>query len=151
MTSTTDERPRGDVVFVDTNVLVYAHDASETVRQPAAQAVLAELWQARTGSLSTQVLQEFYVVATRKFDPPMPRREACDLVEAYSHWRLVQIDTALVLAASKLEERHSLSFWDALIVEAARRAGASRLISEDLQTGRRLAGVLIDNPFPSTS
>ncbi len=138
-------------MFVDTNVLVYAHDASETIRQPAAQAVLAGLWRARTGALSTQVLQEFYVVATRKFDPPMPRREARDLVDAYSHWRLVQIDVALILAASSLEERHTLSFWDALIVEAARRASATRLISEDLQTGRQLAGVLIDNPFASTS
>ena len=143
--------PSGDVAFVDTNVLVYAHDASETVRQPAARAVLAELWRTRLGALSIQVLQEFYVVATRKFDPPMPRRQARDLVEAYSNWRLIQIDVPLVLAASQLEERHTLSFWDALIVEAARRAGATRLISEDLQAGRRLAGVLIDNPFASTS
>ena len=143
--------PSGDVTFVDTNVLVYAHDASETVRQPAARAVLAELWRTRLGALSTQVLQEFYVVAIRKFDPPMPRSQARDLVDAYSSWQLVQIDVPLVLAASRLEERHTLSFWDALIVEAARRAGATRLISEDLQAGRRLGSVLIDNPFASTS
>lgn len=138
-------------MFVDTNVLVYAHDASETARQAVAQAVLGELWRSRSGALSTQVLQEFYVVATRKFDPPMPRREARDFVDAYSHWQLVQIDVPLILAASQLEERHTVSFWDALIVEAARRAGATRLITEDLQTGRRIAGVLIDNPFASTS
>ena len=143
--------PSTEVVFVDTNVLVYAHDASETARQPVAEAALAELWGRRAGALSTQVLQEFYVVATRKFDPPMPRREARDLVDAYSHWQLVQIDVPLILAASQLEERHTLSFWDALIVEAARRAGATRLVTEDLQTGRRIAGVLIDNPFASTS
>ena len=143
--------PSPGVVFVDTNILVYAHDASETVRQPAARAVLAELWRTRLGALSTQVLQEFYVVATRKFEPPMPRGQARDLVDAYSSWQLIQIDVPLVLAASQLEERHTLSFWDALIVEAARRAGASRLISEDLQAGRRLGGVLIDNPFASTS
>ena len=134
-------------MFVDTNVLVYAHDASETARQPVAQAVLTELWRTRTGTMSTQVLQEFYVVATRKYDPPMPRREARDLVDAYSHWPLVQIDVPLIVAASQLEERHTLSFWDALIVEAARRAGATRLVTEDLQTGRRIVGVLIDNPF----
>ena len=143
--------PSTEVVFVDTNILVYAHDASETARQPAAQAVLAELWRTRTGTLSTQVLQEFYVVATRKYDPPMPRREARDLVDAYSQWQLVQIDVPLIVAASQLEERHSLSFWDALIVEAARRSGATRLVTEDLQTGRRIAGVLIDNPFLSSS
>jgi predicted nucleic acid-binding protein len=138
-------------VFVDTNVLVYAHDAFETARQPVARSVLADLWRTRAGALSTQVLQEFYVVATRRFHPPMSRREARDLVDAYSQWQVVQIDVALILAASQLEERHTLSFWDALILEAARRAGATRLVSEDMQAGRGLAGVLIDNPFASTS
>jgi predicted nucleic acid-binding protein len=134
-------------VFVDTNVLVYAHDRAEAQRQPVAQALIAELWRDRTGALSTQVLQEFYVVATRRYDPPMSRREARQLVDAYSHWQLIQIDVALILAASQLEERHTLSFWDALIVEAARRAGANRLVTEDLQSGRTLGGVLIHNPF----
>lgn len=142
--------PSTELVFVDTNVLAYAHDASETARQPVAQASLAELWRTRTGALSTQVLQEFYVVATRKFDPPMSRRDARDLLDAYGEWQLVHIDLAIILAASQLEQRHTLSFWDALIVEAARRAGATRLVTEDLQTGRRLAGVLIDNPFTPT-
>jgi predicted nucleic acid-binding protein len=136
-------------VFVDTNVLVYAHDASDTIRQPVARTLISELWRTRSGAVSTQVLQEFYVVATRKFDPPMPRREARDLVDAYGHWQLVEIDVALIVAASQLEERHSLSFWDALIVEAARRAGATRLVTEDLQSGRRIAGIPIDNPFAS--
>jgi predicted nucleic acid-binding protein len=139
--------PSSEVTFVDTNVLVYAHDRSEAQRQPVAQALVAELWRKRTGALSTQVLQEFYVVATRRYDPPMSRREARQLVDVYSHWQLIQIDLALILAASQLEERHTLSFWDALIVEAARRAGANRLVTEDLQSGRRLAGVLIHNPF----
>ncbi|MGI9121035.1 MAG: PIN domain-containing protein [Acidimicrobiales bacterium] len=100
------------------------------------------------GTLSTQVLQELYVVATRKFSPPIPRQEARDLVGAYAKWPLVLVDPPLILAGSQLEQRHTLSFWDALIVEAARRAGATRLVSEDLRSGRRLAGVLIDNPFP---
>jgi predicted nucleic acid-binding protein len=139
-----------ELVFVDTNVLVYAHDASETVRQPTAQSVLAELWSSRSGAVSTQVLQEFYVVVTRKFDPPLPGREARDLVDAYGQWHVVQVDLPLILAASQLEERHTLLFWDALIVEAARRSGAQRLLSEDLQTGRRLAGVILDNPFATT-
>ena len=81
----------------------------------------------------------------------MPRRQARDLVDAYGHWQLVEIDVALIVAASQLKERHGLSFWDALIVEAARRAGATRLVTEDLQSGRRLAGLLIDNPFALTS
>jgi predicted nucleic acid-binding protein len=133
--------------FVDTNVLVYAHDLSETQRRPVAQVALDELWRARTGILSTQVLSEFYVVATRKFDPPMPRAAARRIVGAYTAWPVVQVDGPLILAASTLEDRHTLSFWDALIIEAAARGGAARLLSEDLPTSRRIRGVTIENPF----
>ena len=89
------------------------------------------------------------MVATRKFDPPLPRREARGLVDAYSAWPVVQVDPPLIVSASALEEQHSLSFWDALIIEAARRAGADRVLSEDLQHGRRIAGLVIENPFRS--
>lgn len=135
------------VTFVDTNVLVYAHDSSESRKQPAAQSLIDALWRSRTGALSTQVLQEFYVVATRKFDPPMSRAAAREVVSLYGEWRVVQVDLALILTASKLEERHTMSFWDALIVEAASRSGATRLATEDLQSGRRIAGIRIENPF----
>jgi predicted nucleic acid-binding protein len=138
-----DERP----TFLDTNVLAYAHDRSETHKQPIAQALLEDLWRTRSGVLSTQVLQEFYVVATRKFDPPMRRGAAREIVVLYGTWPIVQVDLALILAASKLEERHGFSFWDALVVEAARRSGATRLMTEDLQAGRRIGGVSIENPF----
>jgi predicted nucleic acid-binding protein len=133
--------------FVDTNVLIYAHDASEIERQPIAQAILEELWEDRSGVLSTQVLQEFYVVATRKLSPPMARNEARELVALYSTWRTILIDTSLVLDASVLEENAQMSFWDALIVGAALRAGATRLITEDLGDGRRFEGLDIENPF----
>ena len=137
----------GPVTFVDTNVLVYAHDRSESRRQAVAQALLGALWRNRTGILSTQVLQEFYVVVTRKSDPPMRRVAAREIVALYGEWPIVQLDVALILAASQLEERHGLSFWDALIVEAARRSGATRLLTEDLQSGREIGGVRIENPF----
>ena len=133
--------------FVDTNVLVYAHDASEIERQPIARAILEELWTDRSGVLSTQVLQEFYVVATRKLSPPMPRDEARELVALYSTWRTILIDASLVLDASILEEQAQMSFWDALIVGAALRAGATRLVSENLGDGRRIDGLGIENPF----
>lgn len=135
------------LTFVDTNVLVYAHDRSETTKQPLARALLEDLWGTRTGVLSTQVLQEFYAVATRKFDPPMSARAARQVVAVYAAWPVVQVDVPLILGASELAERHTLSFWDALIVEAARRVGASDLATEDLQAGRRLGGVRIVNPF----
>ena len=138
-----DDRP----AFIDTNVLVHAHDRSKIRKQPIAEALLDDLWRTRSGAVSTQVLQEFYVVATRKFDPPMRRGAAREIVALYGEWTTVQVDVALILAASKLEERHGFSFWDALVVEAARRCGAVRLLTEDLQAGRRIGGVSIENPF----
>jgi len=133
--------------FVDTNVLLYAHDASETEKQPIARALLEALWADRSGVLSTQVLQEFYVVATRKFTPPMRRSEARELIALYATWSVVRVDVELILDATALEERAQLSFWDALIIEAARRGGARRVVSEDLQDGRRIAGLVIEDPF----
>jgi predicted nucleic acid-binding protein len=135
------------MTFVDTNVLVYAYDRSETRKQPVARAQLEAVWRERTGALSTQVLQEFYVVATRKLPAPMQRTRARRLVTLYAAWPVVQVDVTLILAATELEARHALSFWDALVVEAARRAGATRLLTEDLQPGRRIGGVTIENPF----
>jgi len=137
----------GGRTFVDTNVLVYAHDADEIEKQPIARAVLEQLWADRSGVVSTQVLQEFYVVATRKFSPPMRRSEAREIVALYSTWSVVQVDVALILDATALEELAQLSFWDALVVEAARRAGTERLLSEDFGAGRRIGGIEIEIPF----
>ena len=128
-------------------MLVHAHDRSETLKRPVAQALLEGLWTSRTGVLSTQVLGEFYVVVTRKFDPPMSRDAAREIVALYGAWPVVEIDLPLILLASELEEQQQISFWDALVVEAARRAGATRLVSEDLQDGRSIAGVRIEDPF----
>lgn len=133
--------------FVDTNVLVYAHDTDAGTRHATAKALLAELWDSRDGTLSTQVLQEFYAVATRKFKPPMPRAKARAIVAAYGEWCDVATEPQLIVAASRLEEKHTLSFWDSLIVQAAIHAGADRLVSEDLQGGRRFGALTIENPF----
>lgn len=137
------------LTFVDTNVLVYAHDASEEDKRPVAQGILEELWASRSGALSTQVLQELYVVATRKLTPPMSRPEAREILAIYSTWELVKIDAEMILDATRLEAQARLSFWDALIVEAARRSGAQRVVSEDLQAGRRFGSVVVENPFPT--
>ena len=137
----------GRRTFVDSNILVYAHDIAETEKQPIARAVLEALWADRSGVVSTQVLQEFYVVAMRKLSPPMAPSEAREIVALYSTWSVVQVDVGLILDAAALEEDAQLSFWDALIVEAARRGGAERLVSEDFQAGRRIAGIEIENPF----
>jgi predicted nucleic acid-binding protein len=136
-----------ELVFVDTNILVYAHDSNSSDRQRVAQTVLKELWDNRSGALSTQVLQEFHAVATRKLKPPMPKSGARRIVADYSVWCTVDTDPLLIVSASRLEEEHSLAFWDALVIEAALRSGATWLLSEDLQDGRRFANLTIRNPF----
>lgn len=146
----TSEAAEG-LTFVDSNVLAYAHDQSEPRKQSVAQALLEDLWRTRTGRLSTQILQEFYVVATRKFDPPMGRATAREIVALYGTWPLVLIDLPLIVSATQIEEAEQLSFWDSLVLEAARRAGAHRLVTEDLQGGRTVRGVRIDNPFVASS
>lgn len=138
---------RGAITFVDTNVLVYAHDASEPAKQLAARQCLDRLWAMGTGALSTQVLQEFYVVATGKGSPAMRPADAREIVRLYSAWPVVTVDPVLILTASELHERRSMSFWDALIVAAAQRAGADEILTEDLSDGEVIDGVRIVNPF----
>lgn len=134
---------------MDTNVLVYAYDASETIKQPIARALLEQLWASHSGTVSTQILQEFYYTVTRKVPSRLAPAEARDIVGLYSAWPVVLIDPSLILSASRVEEAHQVSFWDALVLEAARVAGAGRLVSEDMQHGRVIEGVLIVNPFLS--
>ena len=133
----------GARAFVDTNVLAYAYDAAETAKQPLARETLERLWGARNGVLSTQVLQEFYNVATRRLDPPMSRDEAREIMDLYTTWPVVLLEPALILAATHIEEEHQVSLWDALVLEAARVAGAERLLTEDLQHGQVIAGVRV--------
>jgi predicted nucleic acid-binding protein len=140
-----------ELAFVDTNILVYAHDASETTKQPIAQALLEELWADRSGAISTQVLQEFYSVATSRLHPPMTPAAARAVVTAYSAWPVVLIEPVLIVTASRLAEVRQLSFWDALIVEAARAIGADRVLSEDLNAGQDIDGIHIENPFRDAS
>ena len=135
--------------FVDTNVLVYAHDADAGGKHARASALVEELWHTREGVLSTQILQEFYVNVTRKIPKPLPRREARDLIETYTAWRIVTIDPPDVMTASDFEDRFKLSFWDALVVVAALKANAARLATEDFQHGRKIRGLEVVNPFIS--
>jgi predicted nucleic acid-binding protein len=133
--------------FVDTNVVLYAYDRSEHEKSAIARETLSDLWRNRQGLVSTQVLQELYVNLTRKVRVVVPRSKARALVARYGRWPVYAITTGDILEAADLETRHSLSFWDALIVVAAARSGAERLLSEDLQHGRTIAGVRIENPF----
>lgn len=133
--------------FVDTSIVLYAYDQSEPEKSAVAREVLSDLWRTREGLLSTQVLQELYVNLTRKVRVVLPRSRARALVGRYSRWQVHTITTGDILEAAELEQRHSLSFWDALIVVAAARSGAERILSENLQHGRTISGVRIENPF----
>ena len=136
-----------DRTFVDTNVLVYAHDVEAGARHDVAAKLVGELWETRRAVISTQVLQEFYVNATRKIPSPLPRATARQIVKAYAVWQTELVGPPEIQVASELEEQHRLSFWDALIVAAALKGGASTILSEDLSAGRSISGVRIENPF----
>jgi predicted nucleic acid-binding protein len=136
-----------DKTFVDSNVLVYAHDLDAGERHAIAAGIIRGLWEERSGALSTQVLQEFYVNVTRKIPTPLRKSTARELTRNYSLWQTETIDSADVFRASEIEEEMQISFWDALIVASAAKGGASRLLSEDFQSGQTIAGVRIENPF----
>ncbi len=137
-------------VFVDTNVLVYAHDLDAGEKREVAARVLRALWENKQGVLSVQVLQEFYVTVTRKIPGPLPLAVARGIIENYAHWPVFQNTTATLLYASEIQERWLLSFWDALIVAAASESGAGKFLTEDLNEGQLVEGLLIENPFHKT-
>jgi predicted nucleic acid-binding protein len=132
--------------FVDTNVLIYAHDADAGKKHETAKTVLRELWSRRTGVLSPQVLHEFYVNVTRKIGAPLPKPSARAVVDSYIVW-CVQTSPVEISAAFRIEDEARIGFWDALIVAAARKAGAELILSEDLNPRQVIAGVRVQNPF----
>jgi predicted nucleic acid-binding protein len=135
-----------DKIFVDTNILVYAHDTESRDKHAVARDVLRELWHEGAGIISPQVLQEFYVTVTRKIAIPLPKQDARLVVDTYAPWCTLVSSTEILLAF-RIEEQASLSFWDSLIVASASSAGATKLLSEDLNAGQTIAGVTIENPF----
>jgi len=136
-----------DKVFVDTNILVYAHDLDAGRRHEVAKDIVSKLWESRTGVLSTQVLQEFYATLTRKIPNPLDKSVVRRLIRNYSHWEVVVNNSDIILQASEIEESHRISFWDALIVSAAFSENAATIFTEDLNHGQVLEGILIKNPF----
>lgn len=132
--------------FVDTNVLIYAHDVDAKRKHEVAKSVLSELWSQRSGVLSMQVLQEFYVNVTRKIASPLPRELARLAVNSYSMW-CTETTPAEIASAFRIEDESRIGFWDALIVASAAKSGAARILSEDLNARQTIAGVRIENPF----
>ena len=139
-----DERP---YQFLDTNVLVYAHDSSAGLKQQQAQNLLQQLWESRTGCLSIQVLQEFYVVATQKVAQPLESEAAARIISDLAYWRIHAPKAKDVLGAIDLQRRYQLSFWDAMIVCSAAELGCEVIWSEDLNPGQIYDRVQMRNPF----
>jgi predicted nucleic acid-binding protein len=135
------------VAFVDTNILIYAHDLDAGAKRVRAMERLQQLWQSGTGRLSAQVLQEFYVNVTQKLATPVARSMAREAVKTYGVWihRVTTVDT--ILRATELAELARISFWDALIVASAEEVNAEELLSEDLNDGQVIAGIKIVNPL----
>lgn len=135
--------------FFDTNVLVYAVDAADPFRKEIAIDRFARAVKDDSVLLSTQVLQEFYNITTRKLKPPLSAREAGSQVAHLCSFDVVSSSADSVLTAIELAQKHRLHWWDALILEAALRGNANLLVSQDGQHGRRFGKLLVENPFPS--
>jgi len=133
--------------FVDTNILVYAHDRSAGKKHHNAQELLSELWRDRTAAISTQVLQELYVNIRRKAGQPLSTADARSLIADYLRWDVIVNTGESILDAMEIEARYGISFWDALIVQAASASGAQVLYSEDLADGQAYGTVRVVNPL----
>ncbi len=136
-----------DAVFVDSNILIYAHDADAGPKRDRAVERLRQLWESGTGRLSVQVLQEFYVNVTRKLITPVSRSTAREVVSSYAAWVKEPTTPDTVIRAIDIAEMAQIMFWDALIVASAEEAQATQIYSEDLNAGQTIAGIKIVNPL----
>jgi predicted nucleic acid-binding protein len=135
--------------FIDTNVLLYAHDRLSPRKSAVARNLIQEIWARKNGILSVQVLQEFYVDLIQKIPCPIPASEAEAVVREYLNWQVIPQNGAAVLEAIDIHRRNRISFWDALIVEGAKQSRAETIYTEDLSDGQVIEGVRIVNPFKS--
>ena len=135
--------------FVDTNILVYAHDTTAGAKRYAAVALVERLWDSGNGCVSIQALQELFVTLTRRLPRPLDPEAAKDVVEDFERWTVHAPASEDVLAAIDLHGHHRISFWNAMIVRSAAQLGCNLLYSEDLNAGQRYDGVLVVDPFAS--
>lgn len=136
-----------DKYFLDTNILMYAHDSASGPKHERAKALVEEMWASRAGVVSTQVLQELAVNLRRKAGKPLDAKATRDIVSDYLTWQVVVNGGDSILEALDLEARYRVSFWDALVLQAAHAAGADILYSEDLSDGQLYGEVRVVNPF----
>lgn len=134
-----------DRKFLDTNILIYAHDGRAAEKQARARELVRGLLRDRRGVVSQQVLQEFFAAATRKLR--MPSEVAREHVLTYTRFEVVSLSNMDIVAAIDLHRLHRFSIWDALIVRSAMNSGCETLYSEDMQDGRKIESLTIRNPF----
>ncbi len=134
-------------VFVDTNVLVYVRDASESKKQPRAAEWMAALWDTGSGRVSYQVLNEYYVTVTSKLDPGLPKEAAREDVEALVTWQPRVLDHGVLETACEIQDRYGFTYWDSLIAAAAATMDCGVLLTEDLSDGQDILGVRVVDPF----
>jgi predicted nucleic acid-binding protein len=133
--------------FLDTNILVYAHDQSSPLKQAISRHLVRELWKTGTGCISTQVLQELHVTLTRKLPNPLVPDQSRKILTALLEWHTETVLPQTILQATELAELHQLSFWDGLIIATALNARARFLVTEDLHHGFRIQEMMVVNPF----
>ena len=136
-----------DRVFLDTNILVYAYDRHDPRKQGIAQSLLIDGMENESAALSVQVLGEFFNVVTRQIKQPMTTDEAKEAIELFSNLLIQEIDLAMVERAIDTHKIYRISYWEALIVSAAERAGCKRILSEDWNDGQLYHSIPISNPF----
>jgi predicted nucleic acid-binding protein len=136
-----------DRFFVDTNILMYAHDKDSGAKHEKAKDVVEQLWRNRSGVLSTQVLQELAVNLRRKARKPLDATATREVIADYMTWHVVINGSESILEALDIEKRYQISFWDALIVQAAQTSGAEVLYSEDLASGQQYGSLRVVNPL----
>ncbi len=136
-----------DKIFLDTNIMVYAHDQSSGDKYAVAREIMDYLWESRRGVISVQVLQEFFVCVTQKILKPLLIKNARIILEYLSTWDVVANDKYITLKAIDIQERCRFSFWDSMIIQAAIQGQARILLSEDLPDGQVVKDLKILNPF----
>ena len=136
-----------DKYFVDTNILMYAHDTAAGAKHERARALVEELWRDRSGVVSTQVLQELSVNLRRKVGRPLDTKATREIVADYLTWQVIVNAGESILGALDLEERYQVSFWDALVLHAASASGVDVVYSEDLADGQTYGSVRVVNPL----
>ncbi len=133
--------------FVDTNILVYARDSTESEKQPIAKQWLTYLWQQESGRISTQVMNEYYVTVTQKLKPGLSREQARADLWALAVWQPLEISTQLIEASWDIQDQYAYSWWDTLVITAALFLDCKYLLSEDMQHQQKINKLTIMNPF----